>query len=166
MAHSHVNEKSREFPFFTNLHAVERKSCRNPDPHPDPVCRTNNKASNPSTQPADLAAASTTEFHAGRISDSANQATNVATLIAKKHLRKCIPTLSKSTVNDFKSLNLHQVSSFLNLRHHMGRQLVGRVKARATSFAEANLTAAHRHKRIAVGPCQSEDRIVFVTVNV
>lgn len=115
-----------------------------------------------STQSADLAAASTTEFHASRVGHTAHQAANVTSFVSKQHLCESITALAKAPEDNLQPLDFHQKTSLLDLRENVGRQLVGGIETGTATFAESNLTSTHGQDRVAVWPCQCENGIVLV----
>lgn len=124
-------------------------------------CRTRQ-----STQSTLVSAASTTELDSGGVGHSRDKTPKVSSLVTQKHLDECITALSESTEHNLQPLNLHEEALFLNLGHHMGRQLIRRVKSGTASFAETNLATANGHERVAVWPCQGENCVVLVAVDV
>lgn len=89
----------------------------------------------------------------------------MAAFITQEHLDESIPSLAEASEDQLQPFDVHQQSAFLNLGEHMDGQLEGRVVASALRFSESQIAASKGHDRVTVWPCQRDDGVVLVRVD-
>lgn len=89
----------------------------------------------------------------------------MATFISQKHLDEGVSSLAEAAEDQFQPFDVHQQPALLNLSEHMDGQLEGRVVASALGLAKSQIAASKGHDRVAVGPCQGNDGVVLVRVD-